>query len=169
LFIWSPSRRWSGTLMTVLEQMKADCGHSSDSMCCDEQFEVYAVLVARISSPFESAVRLWLCSCVCCQTSVMYVHFLKYVFPVSTQWRCVDGMEVKLYILTGNVALTCSRNYLIFYRSSEQTDHCRWKMWYIVLPELRRGISPRFQTYKTSGCVEFHLAHSLIFSSVWSF
>jgi hypothetical protein len=46
--------------MTILEQMKADCEHSSDSMCCDEQFEVYAVPVARISSPLESAVRLQL-------------------------------------------------------------------------------------------------------------
>jgi hypothetical protein len=61
-FIRSPSRRPSGTLMTILEQMKADCEHSSHSMCCDEQFEVHAVPVARISSPLESAVGLRLCS-----------------------------------------------------------------------------------------------------------
>jgi hypothetical protein len=59
-FIWSPCSRPSGTLMTILKQMKADCKHSSDSMCCDEQLEVYAVSVARISSPLESAVILQL-------------------------------------------------------------------------------------------------------------
>jgi hypothetical protein len=44
----------------------------------------------------------------------MYVHFLKYLLPVFIQVRCIGGVEVKLYVFSGNLTLTCNKKCLIF-------------------------------------------------------